>query len=85
MTGLSFCFPTTFYPPYHFGGDAVSVQRLARALVKRGHRVTVVHDIDAFNALGGKASAPATRSDDGVEVIAQLTGQVAALTAATVP
>lgn len=69
MKALEFCFPTTFYPPFHFGGDAVSVQRLARALVKRGHRVTVVHDVDAFTAVGGKASAPTTRKDDGVEVM----------------
>ena len=39
---------TTFYPPYHFGGDAVCVRRLAHALVRRGHEVDVVHDIDAF-------------------------------------
>jgi glycosyltransferase involved in cell wall biosynthesis len=71
---LSFCFPTTFYPPFHFGGDAVSVQRMARALVRRGHRVTVVHDLDAFSALGGKASAPAVRDDDGVEVIGLTSG-----------
>jgi glycosyltransferase involved in cell wall biosynthesis len=28
---LRFCLVTTFYPPYHFGGDAVFVHRLARA------------------------------------------------------
>ena len=30
---LRFCMVTTFYPPYHFGGDAVFVHRLAEALV----------------------------------------------------
>jgi glycosyltransferase involved in cell wall biosynthesis len=74
VKALNFCFPTTFYPPFHFGGDAVSVQRLARALVRRGHRVTVVHDIDAFNALGGRASGPTERNDDGVEVIGLSSG-----------
>jgi glycosyltransferase involved in cell wall biosynthesis len=59
---------TTFYPPYHFGGDAVGVQRLARALVRHGHRVTVAHDVDAFRALGG-ARNPAPAADDGVEVL----------------
>ena len=37
---------TTFYPPYNFGGDGVYVQRLARALVRRGHHVEVIHDTD---------------------------------------
>ena len=39
---------TTFYPPYHFGGDAVSVYRLSEALAERGHSVDVVHSIDAY-------------------------------------
>ena len=69
MSGLRFCFPTTFYPPFSFGGDAVGIQRLARALVKRGHEVTVVHDIDAFHAVNhGDDPKPASR-DDGVKVI----------------
>lgn len=59
---------TTFYPPYSFGGDAVGVQRMAQALVKRGHDVTVVHDIDAF--LTGGGAPPATPpADDGVRAI----------------
>ena len=45
---------TTFYPPYSFGGDAVGVERLASALARRGHHVTVVHDIDAYMTLGGR-------------------------------
>ena len=51
MTALRFCLATTFYPPFSFGGDGVAVQQLARALVRRGHEVTVVHDVDAFAAL----------------------------------
>ena len=27
---LRLCFMTTFYPPYHFGGDAMFVYRLAQ-------------------------------------------------------
>lgn len=69
MSGLRFCFPTTFYPPYSFGGDAIAVQRLARALVARGHEVTVIHDVDAFAAVSTDGSPLATREDDGVEVI----------------
>ena len=45
---LRFCMVTTFYPPYHFGGDAVYVYRLSEALAEAGHRVDVVHSIDAF-------------------------------------
>lgn len=49
MSGaLRFCLVTTFYPPYHFGGDAVFVHRLARALAERGHSVDVVHSVDAY-------------------------------------
>ncbi|MCZ6728032.1 MAG: glycosyltransferase family 4 protein [Acidobacteria bacterium] len=39
---------TTFYPPYHFGGDALQVYRLSEALAARGHQVDVVHSVDAF-------------------------------------
>lgn len=39
---------TTFYPPYHFGGDAIAIYRLSEALAERGHSVDVVHSIDAY-------------------------------------
>ncbi len=69
MSGLRFCFLTTFYPPYNFGGDGIGVQRLARGLVRWGHQVTVVQDIDAYNMLhSGREPDPAATSD-GVEVI----------------
>ena len=45
---LRFCMVTTFYPPYHFGGDAMYIYRLSHALARRGHRVDVLHDRDAF-------------------------------------
>ena len=51
MSGLRFAMVTTFYPPYHFGGDAVFIRRLAHALVRRGHSVDVIHDVDAFELL----------------------------------
>ncbi len=50
MTPRRFCFVTTFYPPYHFGGDGVFVYRLAEALAARGHFVDVIHSIDAYRA-----------------------------------
>ncbi|MCX6545218.1 MAG: glycosyltransferase family 4 protein [Acidobacteria bacterium] len=42
---------TTFYPPYHFGGDATYVHRLAVELGRRGHLVDVVHDLDSYYLL----------------------------------
>ena len=73
---MRFCFPTTFYPPYSFGGDAIAVQRLARALVRRGHDVTVVHDADAYEALrnGGTGQQAVAAPSDGVEVITLRSG-----------
>jgi glycosyltransferase involved in cell wall biosynthesis len=48
METLNFLFTTTFYPPFHLGGDAIHAQRLAEELAKKGHEVHVVHSIDAY-------------------------------------
>jgi glycosyltransferase involved in cell wall biosynthesis len=48
---LNFCMITTFYPPYHFGGEAMYLYRLTNALARRGHRVTVVHCFDSYRLL----------------------------------
>ena len=64
-----FCMVTTFYPPHNFGGDGVGTQRLSRALVRRGHEVTVVHDVDAYNALHDGPEPVATENDEGVRVV----------------
>lgn len=45
---MKFCMVTTFYPPYHFGGDAMYIYRLSNALAERGHTVDVIHDRDAY-------------------------------------
>ena len=66
---LRFCMLTTFYPPHNFGGDGMGVQRLSRALARRGHRVTVVHDTDAYNALRRGPEPEAGPEQDGVEVV----------------
>jgi glycosyltransferase involved in cell wall biosynthesis len=59
MQQLSFCMVTTFYPPYHFGGDAAYVYRLSNSLAARGHRVSVIHCVDAHATLKGiKSGAP---------------------------
>jgi glycosyltransferase involved in cell wall biosynthesis len=73
MRALKILMFTTFYPPYSFGGDAVGVQRMAQALVRRGHDVTIVHDKDAYQTGGGDVSGK-TYSDDGVTEIALSSG-----------
>jgi glycosyltransferase involved in cell wall biosynthesis len=45
---------TTFFGGHSFGGDAAYVDRLSRALLRRGHKVHVFHCGDAFNAVRGK-------------------------------
>jgi glycosyltransferase involved in cell wall biosynthesis len=69
VTPLRFCLLTTFYPPFSFGGDGIDVQRTARALVRRGHQATVVHDVDAYHWLAGRTPPPQPVDQDGVEVI----------------
>jgi glycosyltransferase involved in cell wall biosynthesis len=64
---MRFCMVTTFYPPYHFGGDATFVQALARALVSEGHHVEVVHCEDAYR-LRGREQPVAQVEQDGVVV-----------------
>ena len=42
---------TTFFPPYHFGGEAMFLYHLTNELARRGHEVTVVHCVDSFEVL----------------------------------
>jgi glycosyltransferase involved in cell wall biosynthesis len=66
---LRFVFVTTFYPPHHFGGDAVLVRHMAEALTRAGHRVEVVYDVDAYRAAsGGAERAVVEREPNGIEV-----------------
>ena len=66
MSALRFAMVTTFYPPYNFGGDGIAIQRLSRALVRRGHHVTVFHDTDAYRVLAPGA-APEAQQEQGQE------------------
>jgi len=66
---LRFCMVTSFYPPHNFGGDGIFVQQLAMALARRGHRVTVVHCIDAFHISGGTTPGEPALTHDNLEVI----------------
>ncbi|HEX8199306.1 MAG TPA: glycosyltransferase family 4 protein [Isosphaeraceae bacterium] len=51
---MKFCMVTTFFGAHSFGGVAAYVDRLARALCRRGHEVHVFHCADAFHAVRGK-------------------------------
>ena len=66
MSRLRFALVTTFYPPHHFGGDAVFIRRLAHALARRGHAVEVIHDVDAFEMLHPGVSPEPIDEPDGV-------------------
>jgi glycosyltransferase involved in cell wall biosynthesis len=59
---------TTFYPPYSFGGDAIHVYRLTNALARRGHRVTVVHSLDAYNFFSPRGPLGEFPNEPGVTV-----------------
>lgn len=50
---MKFCMVTTFFGGHSFGGDAAYVDRLARALLRRGHEVHVIHCGDSFQAVRG--------------------------------
>lgn len=67
-TGLRFALITTFYPPYHFGGDANYVRQLAHTLVKRGHEVDVIHDIDAYRLLSRHPNPDPVSEPAGLQV-----------------
>lgn len=65
---MRFCMVTTFYPPYHFGGDGTYVRALSRALAARGHSVDVVHCEDAYRLRGKEIDARSAISDEGIVV-----------------
>jgi len=45
---LKFLFLTSYYPPYHLGGDATHVKYLAEELANKGHEVHILHSLDAY-------------------------------------
>jgi glycosyltransferase involved in cell wall biosynthesis len=50
---MRFCLLTTFFPPMHFGGDAIFLASLANLLAEAGHHVEVVHCADSYELLRG--------------------------------
>lgn len=65
---MRFCMVTTFYPPYHFGGDATYVRALSRALVEKGHEVEVVHCEDAYRTVSHTEPSNEVIDDEGITV-----------------
>ncbi len=59
---------TTFYPPYHFGGDAYAIRGLTHALARRGHQVDVIHDADAWRMLSQAEEPKPITEPEGVRV-----------------
>jgi len=62
METLRFVFTSSFYPPYHLGGDANHVKYLAEELAKRGHEVHVLHSLDAYKIKRGRIQAKPSSS-----------------------
>jgi len=58
---------STFYPPFHIGGDANHVKYLAEELVKLGHEVHVFYNRDAY-VVKRRHSLPVLESQNGVLV-----------------
>jgi glycosyltransferase involved in cell wall biosynthesis len=48
---MKFCFLTTFFGSHSFGGDAIVIERLAVALLNRGHNVHIIYPKDAYDLL----------------------------------
>jgi glycosyltransferase involved in cell wall biosynthesis len=66
---LRFCLVTTFYPPYNFGGDGITVRRLASLLASQGHHVEVAHCVDAFEMLKPDGVPPVSGYDDHPSIV----------------
>ena len=59
---------TTFYPPYHFGGDGNYVRQMAHILAGLGHQVDIIHDIDAYRLLSNQKNPQPLQEPEGVNV-----------------
>ncbi|MEM0449188.1 MAG: glycosyltransferase [Methanomassiliicoccales archaeon] len=47
---------STFFPPFHLGGDATHVKMLRDELERRGHEVHIIYSLDAYRLKRGKVS-----------------------------
>ena len=59
---------SSYYPPYHIGGDAVHVKYLSEELVKLGHEVHVMFSLDGYRYKkpGFRGSLKETEENNGV-------------------
>jgi glycosyltransferase involved in cell wall biosynthesis len=67
METFRFLMATTFYPPYHIGGDAVHVQYLAEALAARGHEIHIEFSPAAYRLKRTSVAKPAWK-ENGIRV-----------------
>ena len=65
---MRLCMVTTFYPPYHFGGDAIFIQQLSHELAKRGHHVEVIHCKDSYDFMSGGRPAGVSEQGPNIQV-----------------
>jgi glycosyltransferase involved in cell wall biosynthesis len=71
---MKFCMLTSFFGRHSFGGDAVYVDRLSRALLKRGHEVEVVYSVEAYEAVQRDAQPWDYRAPEGMGLHGLKTG-----------
>ncbi len=65
---MKFCMLTSFFGTHSFGGDSAYVDRLSRALARRGHEVHVIYCRDAFELVRGTYPDREYRTPEGVFV-----------------
>jgi glycosyltransferase involved in cell wall biosynthesis len=68
METKTFLMTSSYYPPYHIGGDAVHVKYLSEELVKLGHEVHVMFSLDGYRYKKPdfKGSLKETEENNGV-------------------
>jgi glycosyltransferase involved in cell wall biosynthesis len=66
---MRFCMLTSFFGSHSFGGDAVYVDRLARALLRRGHQVCVAYSNDAYRTVRNRVADAPYAPPPGLEII----------------
>ena len=65
---MKFCMLTSFFGTHSFGGDSAYVDRLSRALARRGHEVHVIYCQDAFELVRGSFPEREYTAPEGVQV-----------------
>ncbi len=68
METFRFLMVSSFYPPYHLGGDAVHVKHLSEALARQGHEVHVEYAPAAYRVKRPLRPPPASDRSDLVHL-----------------